>query len=261
MAAGPFQLEPSCSILSGPLLLSREGWAGPRSGSAQSSGHWQGPRDPDLAAATSLGQGLQHPRVGPEGSHTTSGNPTVRGEGSAREQPLPKHPARCHGTVPGCADVLWALGTRTLLFNGSQHTCPPHSLHPCCVLPAGRCLHPCVCPAPAATGRQRPAQGLPPESPAHSQAGAHGSPMRPAVTMGRRAACSVPPPGPTTAPWIGHAWPCLPARLCTLPPAALLPAKTGEGSGTVCRQPSATTAAKGPSLCAGSSHFGWKHRV
>ena len=126
MAAGPFQLAPSCSILTGPLLLSREGWAGPWSGSAQSSGHRLGPRDPDLAAAPSLGQGLERPCVGPEGSHTTPGNPTVRDrEGSVREQPLPKHLARRCGTVLGPCGRPLGTGTRNLLFNCSRHTCLP----------------------------------------------------------------------------------------------------------------------------------------
>lgn len=95
------------------------------------------------------------------------------------------------------ADVPWTLGTRNLLFNYSQHTCQPCSLLPPHVPPQTRCLHPYVCPAPAVTDRQSPAQGLPPESPAHSRAGAHGSSMCLAGTTGRRAACSAPPPGPT----------------------------------------------------------------
>lgn len=176
--------------------------------------------------------------------------------------------SRCPSTQPGgtgrsrgCVDVLWALGTRNLLFNCSQHTCPPRSLLPCRVPPTSRCLHPSVCPAPGVTDRQSPAQGLPPESPAHSRAGAHGSCTHPAVTVGGRAACSVPPAGPTTAPGIGCARPCLRARLCTLPSATSLPAKTVEGGGTGRGQPSARTTAKGPGLGIGSSHFGWKHCV
>ena len=68
-------------------------------------------------------------------------------------------------------------------------------------------------------------------------------------------------PGPTSAPWIGRARLCLRERLCTLPSTASLPAKTGKGDGTGCRQPLDTTTLKGPGSCISSSHFGWKHRV
>lgn len=114
-----------------------------------------------------------------------------------------------------------------------------HSSHAVCLLRAGACTR--VCPAPGVPDRQSPAQGLPPDSPAHSQAGAQGSYMHLAVTMGRRAACSVPPPSPTTAPWTVCAQPCLRAQLCALPSAASLPAKTSKGRGTGHRQPSAMT--------------------